>query len=399
MGIVVQKYGGSSVATIDKIKKIAKTVTERKNKGDSVVVVVSAMGDTTDELIELAKQVTSNPDKRELDALMSTGEMISSSLLAMTIKSMGYEAVSYTAYQIGIKTSGNHGKSLIEDIDGSKLMEVINEGKIIIVAGFQGINDEGDITTLGRGGSDTSAVALAARLGGSCEIYTDVDGIYGVDPRVYKEAHKLSEIDYEEMLELSSLGAQIMHSRSVELGQKYGIPISVGLNCSDIEGTIIREVKHMSMENKPITGIATNDDDVAITIQDLPLGITTISELFGRISAKRINIDMISQTAPIKGKVNITFTIPGSEINDCMGILTKFTSKENIIIDEDITKFSVVGIGMKTTSGVAGKIFKLFSENKIEVKMITTSEIRITCAINRQDKLKAVKIVAAEFGL
>lgn len=399
MGIVVQKYGGSSVATIDKIKKIAKTVTERKNKGDCVVVVVSAMGDTTDELIELAKQVTSNPDKRELDALMSTGEMISSSLLAMTIKSMGYEAVSYTAYQIGIKTSGNHGKSLIEDIDGSKLMEAINEGKIIIVAGFQGINDEGDITTLGRGGSDTSAVALAARLGGSCEIYTDVDGIYGVDPRVYKEAHKLSEIDYEEMLELSSLGAQIMHSRSVELGQKYGIPISVGLNCSDIEGTIIREVKHMSMENKPITGIATNDDDVAITIQDLPLGITTISELFGRISAKRINIDMISQTAPIKGKVNITFTIPGSEINDCMGILTKFTSKENIIIDEDITKFSVVGIGMKTTSGVAGKIFKLFSENKIEVKMITTSEIRITCAINRQDKLKAVKIVAAEFGL
>jgi aspartate kinase len=399
MGIVVQKFGGSSVATTDKIRKIASAVTRRKAKGDSLVVVVSAMGDTTDELIELAKQVTDNPDKRELDALMSTGEMISSSLLAMTIKSMGYEAVSYTAYQIGIKTSGNHCKSLIEDIDDSKLMEAINEGKIIIVAGFQGINDEGDITTLGRGGSDTSAVALAAKLGGICEVYTDVDGIYGVDPRIYKEAHKLKEIDYEEMLELASLGAQIMHSRSVELGQKYGIPIYVGLSCSDLEGTIIREVKHMSMENKPITGIATNDDDVAITIKDLPLGITTISELFGRISARRINIDMISQTAPIKGKVNITFTIPGSEINDCMGILTKFTSKENIIIDEDITKFSVVGIGMKTTSGVAGTIFKLFSENKIEVKMITTSEIRITCAIKRQDKLKAVKIVADAFGL
>lgn len=399
MGIVVQKYGGSSVATTDKIRKIAETVTKRKDRGDSVVVVVSAMGDTTDELIELAKKVTNNPDKRELDALMSTGEMISASLLAMTIKSMGYEAVSYTAYQVGIKTSGNHGKSLIEDIDDSKFMEAINEGKIIIAAGFQGINEEGDITTLGRGGSDTSAVALAVKLGGICEIYTDVDGIYGVDPRAYKDAHKLKEIDYEEMLELSSLGAQIMHSRSVELGQKYGVPIYVGLSCSDIEGTIIREVNNMSMENKPITGLATNDDDVAITIQDLPHGMNTISELFGRISERRINIDMISQTAPISGKVNITFTIPGNEINDCMDILTKFTQKENIIIDEDITKFSVVGLGMKTTSGVAGTIFKLFSENKIEVKMITTSEIRITCAINRQDKLRAVKIVADEFGL
>lgn len=399
MGIVVQKYGGSSVATTDKIKKIAKTVTERKKNGESIVVVVSAMGDTTDDLIELAKQVTDNPDKRELDALMSTGEMISASLLAMTIKSIGYEAVSYTAFQIGIKTSGNHGKSLIEDIDDSKLIEVINEGKIIIVAGFQGVNDEGDITTLGRGGSDTSAVALAVKLGGACEIYTDVDGIYGVDPRIYKEAHKLKEIDYEEMLELSSFGAQIMHSRSVELGQKYCVPIYVGLSCSDIDGTIIREVKDMSMENKPITGIATSDEDVAITIQDLPLGITTICELFGRISARRINIDMISQTAPIKGKVNITFTIPGNEIKDCLDILTRFTPKENIIIDENITKFSVVGIGMKTTSGVAGNIFKLFSQNNIEVKMITTSEIRITCAINRQDKLKAVKIVADAFGL
>lgn len=399
MGIVVQKYGGSSVATTEKIKNIAKTVTERKKRGEGVVVVVSAMGDTTDDLINLAKQVSDNPDKRELDALMSTGEMISASLLAMTIKSMGHDAVSYTAYQIGIKTTGNHGKSLIEDIDDSKLTDALKEGKIIIVAGFQGINDEGDITTLGRGGSDTSAVALAVKLGGTCEIYTDVDGIYGVDPRLYSEAHKLDEIDYEEMLELSSLGAQIMHSRSVELGQKYGVPIYVGLSCSDINGTVIREVKNMNMENKPITGIATSDDDVAITIQDLPLGITTISELFGRISARRINIDMISQTAPIKGKVNITFTIPGNEINDCMDILTKFTSRENIIIDEDITKFSVVGIGMKTTSGVAGTIFKLFCENKIEVKMITTSEIRITCAINREDKLKAVKIVADAFGL
>lgn len=399
MGIVVQKYGGSSVSTIERIKKIAKALVERKKKGDELVIVVSAMGDTTDELIGLAKEVTANPDKRELDALMSTGEMVSAALLAMSIKSLGYDAISYTAYQIGIMTDGNHGKSLIQDIDERKITGALKDGKIVIVAGFQGINEDGDITTLGRGGSDTSAVALAVKLKGVSEIYTDVDGIYGVDPRVYRAAKKLKEIDYEEMLELSSLGAQIMHARSVELGQKYGIPIYVGLSCSNIEGTIIQEVRSMSMENKPITGLATSDEDVAITIQNLPYNITTISDIFSGISEKRINIDMISQTTPIEGKVNISFTIPGNEIRECMELLTRFAAHENVIIDEDITKFSVVGIGMKTTSGVASRIFRLFSEHNIEVKMITTSEIRITCAIKRSDKLEAVKIIAEEFGL
>lgn len=399
MAVVVQKYGGSSVGTIDKIKKVAETVIKRKDSGDSVVVVVSAMGDTTDDLITLAKEVTDNPDKREMDALISTGEMVTSALLAMAIKSKGYDAVSYTGYQIGIKTSGQYGKSLIEDIDGSKLRESLIDGKIVIVAGFQGINDEGDITTLGRGGSDTTAVAIAVRLDGCCEIYTDVDGIYSVDPRKYKAAKKLKEIDYEEMLELASLGAQVMHSRSIELGQKYKIPIYVGLSNSDIPGTIIKEGTNMNMESKPVTGIATSDDDVAVTLQDISSNINIISALFERIASKKINIDMISQTSPLNEKVNISFTIPKNDIKECMEILRDFAAEEKIAVDEDLTKFSVVGIGMKSTSGVASAMFKLFDENNIQVKMITTSEIRITCGIKSSDKMKALEIVAKKFDL
>lgn len=399
MGIVVQKYGGSSVGTIEKIKLVANTVVKRKKSGESLVVVVSAMGDTTDELIALAKGITEHPDKRELDALLSTGEMMSSALLAMAIKDLGYDAISYTAYQIGIKTTGPYGKSLIDDICGEKIRESLDENKIVIVAGFQGINDEGDITTLGRGGSDTSAVALAVKLQGVCEIYTDVDGIYNVDPRKYDGAKKLDEIDYEEMLELSSLGAQVMHSRSIELAQKYGIPVYVGLSNSDIKGTVIREVREMNMESKPVTGIATSDDDIAITIQDMENDISLISNLFGKIASKKINVDMISITAPIDNKVNISFTIPLDDLNECRKIIEELAQGKKYFIDEDITKFSIVGIGMKTTSGVAGKMFKAFADNNIAMKMVTTSEIRITSAISKQDKMKALDAVIKMFEL
>lgn len=399
MSIVVQKYGGSSVGTIEKIKRVAGSIIKRKEKGDSLVVVVSAMGDTTDELIALAKQISENPDKRELDALLSTGEMISSALLAMCLKSAGHEAVSYTAHQIGIKTRGSYGKSLIDDIDGSKIKDSLREGKIVIAAGFQGVNEEGDITTLGRGGSDTTAVAIAVKLNGSCEIYTDVDGIYSVDPRKYKNAHKLKEIDYEEMLELASLGAQVMHSRSVELGQKYGVPIYVGLSNSEIKGTVIKEVKSMNMESKTVTGLATSDEDVAITIQNISYDINVLSNMFEALASRRINIDMISQTSPIDEKVTISFTVPKEDLKESMEVVKSYANKHQISIDEDITKFSMVGIGMKTTSGVAAKLFKLFSNNNIKVKMITTSEIRITCAIGQQDKLKAINLVAEEFKL
>lgn len=397
MGIIVQKYGGSSVATTEKIMKVAQTVVGRKKQGEKMVVVVSAMGDTTDDLITMAKSITNQPDKREMDALLSTGEMISSALLAMAVNTLGEEAVSFTAYQLNIHTIGQHGKALIQDIDVQRIMDSLQENKIAIVAGFQGVNDNGNITTLGRGGSDTTAVALAYKLGGICEIYTDVDGIYCADPRKLKNARKLNEIHYEEMLELASLGAQVMHSRSIELGQKYSIPIYVGLSNSSIKGTTIREVE--AMESKPLTGIATSNEDISVTVRDVHSDINILSRLFESIADRKISIDMISQTAPIEGKVNISFTIPKDDLAECMEILTDFTMMDNIIVDENITKFSVVGLGMKNTSGVASRMFRLFSENNIEVKMITTSEIRITCAIKREDELKAIEIVGSAFEL
>ncbi|MCB2359525.1 aspartate kinase [Clostridium estertheticum] len=399
MSVVVQKYGGSSVGTTEKIKKIAQSIIKRKDKDTDLVIVVSAMGDTTDDLLSLSKGIGEEPDKRELDALLSTGEIISSALLAMAIKGLGYDAISYTAYQIGIKTSGQYGKALIEDIHGNKIKKSLKEGKIVIVAGFQGINGEGDITTLGRGGSDTTAVALAVKLNGRCEIYTDVSGIYSVDPRAYSEAKKLDEIEYEEMLELASLGAQIMHSRSIELAQKYGIPVYVGLSDSDIKGTVIREVKNVNMESKPVTGIATSDDDVAVTLKNIPKDVNILSTIFEAIGSKRVNIDMISQSSPVDGMVSVSFTIPKESLKDSLKIIEKLTGDNKVIVDEDITKFSMVGLGMKTTSGVAARMFRVFSKNDIEIKMITTSEIRITCAIKSIDKLKAIKLIAKEFNL
>ncbi|NFD28409.1 aspartate kinase [Clostridium botulinum] len=400
MATIVQKYGGTSVATVEKIKNVAKSIVKRKREGNDIVVVVSAMGHTTDNLINLAKDISNVPDKRELDALISTGEMVSSSLLSMAIKELGEDAISYTAYQINISTNGQHGKSLINDIDKKKIDKSLKEGKVVVVAGFQGINCDGNITTLGRGGSDTSAVAIAAKLNNAiCEIYTDVDGIYSVDPRVYDRAKKLDYIDYEEMLELSSLGAQVMHSRSIELAEKYNIPIYVGLSNSNIKGTVIRGMNNMNMEMKSVTGLATSDDDVAITMEDINENINIVADIFSRLAEKQINVDMISQTAPINSRISLSFTIPKEDLQEGMKIIKNYASKDKIKIDENLTKFSIVGIGMKNTSGVAAKMLKIFSDNNIRVKMITTSEIRITCAINVRDKINAINLVVKEFNL
>ncbi|KEI95335.1 aspartate kinase [Clostridium botulinum A2B7 92] len=400
MATIVQKYGGTSVATVEKIKNVAKSIVKRKREGNDIVVVVSAMGHTTDNLINLAKDISNVPDKRELDALISTGEMVSSSLLSMAIKELGEDAISYTAYQINISTNGQHGKSLINDIDKKKVDKSLKEGKVVVVAGFQGINCDGNITTLGRGGSDTSAVAIAAKLNNAiCEIYTDVDGIYSVDPRVYDRAKKLDYIDYEEMLELSSLGAQVMHSRSIELAEKYNIPIYVGLSNSNIKGTVIRGMNNMNMEMKSVTGLATSDDDVAITMEDINENINIVADIFSKLAEKQINVDMISQTAPINSRISLSFTIPKEDLQEGMKIIKNYASRDKIKIDENLTKFSIVGIGMKNTSGVAAKMLKIFSDNNIKVKMITTSEIRITCAINVRDKINAINLVVKEFNL
>ena len=397
MSVVVQKYGGSSVADVEKIRNIAEGIIERKKTDPKMVIVVSAMGKTTDKYISMAKSVTDNPCKRELDALLSTGEMISASMLAMTLESMGCKAISYNAYQLNIQTSGNHGRSLIDDINVDRINESLDEGYVVVVTGFQGINDEGDVTTLGRGGSDTSAVALAVKLNGRCEIYTDVDGIYFTDPRTYAAAKKLDEIEYEEMLELASLGAKVMHSRSIELAQKYGVEVYVGRTCGNVKGTYIRGGKDMKLEDKVITGIATSDDDSSITIKEFDL--ENIAALFADIAEKSISVDMISQTAPIDGKLTVSFTIPKDEVSECIDIVKKYISEENVVVDNDITKFSLVGLGMKHTAGVASKVFTIFKENNIKVKLITTSEIRITCAINSADKQTAIQKMCDEFNV
>ena len=394
--IIVQKYGGSSVATTEKITTIAKRLIERKKTDPKIVVVVSAMGDTTDDYISLAKDITENPDKRELDVLMSTGEMISASLLAMSLNSLGCPAISYNAYQLEIQTSGTHGKSLIDDINIEKIEKSLDEGKIVVVTGFQGLDDEGDITTLGRGGSDTSAVALAVKLNGKCEIYTDVDGIYFTDPRKFKDAKKLEEIEYEEMLELASLGAQVMHSRSIGLAQKYQIELYVGLSCSDIKGTYIRGMKNMKLEDKVITGLATSDDDVAITID---IDEDKVVDLFESIAKENISMDMISQTAPMNSIISVSFTIPKEDLNQGKAIVEKYVPQEDILVDENITKLSLVGLGMKHTSGVASKVFSILKKNGIKIKLITTSEIRITCAISSEDTAVAVNEIAKEFNV
>lgn len=401
MGLIVQKYGGTSVGTIDKMREIAKKVIEKYKQGNEMVVVVSAMGKTTDTLIGLAKEVSANPSKRELDMILSTGEQISISLLSMVFQEYGYESVALTGFQAGIKTEGVHTKNRIIDIDIENIKNHLSEGKIVVVAGFQGINENGDITTLGRGGSDTTAVALAAKLNCACEIYTDVEGIYGVDPRLYPGAKKLGAISYEEMMEMSSLGAGVMETRAVEIGCKYSIPIYVASSSENKKGTYIKEYDE-TMEGKVITGLSVNDDVLMVTINNILNKSKNISKIFEELAKEHINIDMISQTAPKNGYVNITFTTAKEDFNTIEEILNGF--KKNfgdieISTDSNITKVSVVGIGMNKHTGVAAKVFSVFSEHDIEFKQVTTSEISISLTIDSKDKQSAVEVLAKEFNL
>lgn len=401
MAIVVQKYGGTSVGTIDKIKNVAKRVAKRKEQGDDVVVVVSAMGKTTDILLGMAEDISANPDRRELDMLMSTGEQVSISLLSIALKELGCDSISLTGVQAGILTKGFHTKARITDIEIENVKKYISEDRVVVVAGFQGVDEEGNITTLGRGGSDTTAVALAAKLGAVCEIYTDVDGIYTVDPRLFSTARKLDEISYEEMVEMASLGSGVMETRSIEIAQRFNVPIYVALSTEEWPGTYIKEFDEL-METKVITGLSVCDDDIMITINHVPYTVTNISMIFQKLALNDINIDMISQTAPSHGYINISFTAPQSDKFLIDRVLEDVKNKLKgieIDVEEDITKLSVVGIGMKSQSGVAAKMFKIFADNNIEFKQVTTSEIRISYTINTDDKEKAVVAVAKEFNL
>ncbi|MTL47816.1 aspartate kinase, partial [Turicibacter sanguinis] len=383
------------------IKNIAKKIVAEKEKGHDLVVVVSAMGKTTDDLIELSKKISTNPDKRDLDMLLSTGEQVSISLLSMALKEYGVDAICLTGFQAGIKTQGPHTKNKIIDIDIEKVKSYLKEGKVVVVAGFQGMNEKGDITTLGRGGSDTTAVALAAKLRGGCHIYTDVDGIYSVDPRLYKEAKKLDDISYEEMMEMASLGAGIMEPRAVEIGCKYQIPIYVASSQHDITGTTIRGVDH-NMEENVITGLSISDDVLMVTISNLEFKVENIAIVFEKLAEANINVDMISQTGPINGIVNLSFTASTDDydvIKEVMQQLKKQYQEIDIELEDDITKVSVIGVGMLNQSGVTEKIFRILANHHISFRQVTTSEISISYTINKKDKATTVAVLAGELGL
>ncbi len=402
MKIVVQKYGGSSVGSIDKIKKVADKIIQKRNEGYHVVVIVSAMGKTTDELIALAREISSEPAPREMDMLLTTGEQVSISLLSMALIAKGYSAVSYTGYQLNIQTTALHQKARIKDIDVSRVLEALKNNKIVVVAGFQGVTENNEYTTLGRGGSDTSAVALAAKLEGRCEIYTDVEGIYTMDPRKLKNARKLERISYEEMMEMASLGAGVMHYRAVELANKYRLPLYVASTFSQEKGTMIEYGGTEPMEETVITGMASSLDDIQVTVLHLPASTTCLYRLFGQMAEEEVNVDMISQMITEDGKMYVSFTIPKTELKVAEAVLNQWKEEEPDIlweINDNIAKISVVGLGMRTHSGVAAKVFEILAANKVEVKMVTTSEIKITFAIDSENETKAIDLIGNSFGL
>lgn len=398
MGILVHKYGGTSVGTTERIKHIAKRVILEKEKGNDMVVVVSAMGKTTDHLVEMSKEIAINPNKREMDLILSTGEQVSIALLSMAFQEFGYDAIALTGFQAGIKTYGPHTKNKILDIDDEKIKNYLKEGKVVVVAGFQGVNENGDITTLGRGGSDTTAVAIAAKLGCPCHIYTDVDGIYSVDPRLYKEAKKLDVISYEEMMEMASLGAGVMEPRAIEIGCKYNIPIYVASSINDVGGTYIKEYDE-KMEGNIVTGLSVCDDILMVTVSHILYNLDHVATLFEKLAIENVNVDMISQTAPVDGYINVSFTAPKDDLFIIEKVMGDLEGKVEISIEDEITKISVVGIGMRNQSGVSGRLFRILADNEISFRQVTTSEISISYTIDKKDKEKAVRALSNELNL
>jgi len=400
--LIVQKYGGSSVANTEKIVNVAKRVVAYKNKGYDIVVVVSALGDTTDNLLKLASSINKSPSERELDMLMSTGEQVSMALLAMAIQKQGKEAISFTGAQVGIITDSFHTKARIIDIHAKRIREELNKGKIVIVAGFQGINVDQEITTLGRGGSDTTAVALAKALNASlCEIYTDVDGVYTADPRLVKNARKLDRISYEEMLELASLGAQVLHARSVEVAGKFNIPLHVRSSFSNKEGTLItREVK--AMEELLVSGVTLTKNEAKVTMCDVPDKPGIAGRIFEEIANNNINIDMIIQNVSRTGSTDVSFTVVASDLGKTIKLIKKVSKKVGageVIFNKDIAKVSVVGIGMRSHSGVAARMFKALATKKINIEMISTSEIKISCVVKKKKGEEAMRVLHKAFNL
>ena len=399
--IIVHKYGGSSVSTTEKIINIAKYLGNVKDQGNDVVVVVSAMGKMTDELIKLANEITDRPNLREMDRLMSIGEQKTIALLSIALQNLGYNAISLTGEQAGIKTIGHHTKNRIDCINGEIIKSHLNQGKIVVVAGFQGVNEKGDVTTLGRGGSDTSAVALAASLKAKCEIYTDVDGIYSIDPRVYPEARKIPFISYDEMMELAFLGAGVMEPRAVELGNKYEVEIYVGKSLGEKNGTIITS-KEKVMEKQLITGISINENTLMVNIEKIPTYAKNVYAIFEEAEKHGINIDMISQNDVSSEEGSFAFTCPKTDkesLEKIDVILKKEFPEISFIINPYVSKVSIVGVGLVSSIGVAARAFKVLAENNISFHQVSTSEISISMIIDEVMAKEVARLLAKEFNI
>ena len=401
MSLIVQKFGGTSVADAEKILSAARKAIRAQQEGHQVVMVVSAMGKNTDMLVGLANQVTERPPAREMDMLLSTGEQVSVALMAMAIDSLGSKAVSLTGGQIGIKTDSTHTKARIKSISTDRMKSLLDDGNIVIAAGFQGVDDDFNITTLGRGGSDTTAVALAAVLqADACEIYTDVDGVYTTDPRLLPEARHASQISYDEMLELASLGAGVMHSRAVEFAKKFDVPIHVRSSFSDVPGTMI--VAEPESKSRAVSGAALTRDEARITVANVPDVPGSIWEIFSRIADKNVTVDMIVQNSGSDGKANISFTVPSDELAitlDAVADAAETLGGCRVTHDEEVSKVSVVGLGMAHQSGVAQKMFEALAAAEINLQMISTSEIKISVLVKREESQAALRVVHQAFDL
>ncbi len=402
MGLVVQKYGGTSVANIEKIRNVAGKVIRAKEAGNGVVVVVSAMAGETDKLIQLAKSAAPRPNPREYDVLVSTGEQVTVSLLAMVLESMGFKAKSYLGHQIRIVTDPSFSDARILKIDTKQMQEEIKKGYILVVAGFQGVDEKNNITTLGRGGSDTSAVALAAALNADvCEIFTDVDGVYTTDPNVYDKARKLEKVSYEEMLEMASAGAKVLHPRSVELAKKYNVPVYVKSSFNDEMGTLVTK-EDTDMEREVVSGVSYDKNQAKVTIVRVPDKPGIAAKLFTPLSNRNIMVDMIIQNASIDGFTDMTFTVAKKDIKEVKEVLNKVkkdVGAQGVQFDENISKISIIGVGMRSHSGVASKMFTCLAAEGINILMISTSEIKISCVIEAKYTELAVRVLHDAFGL
>jgi aspartate kinase len=402
MAMIVQKYGGTSVGSAERIKAVAERIIARVKGGDRLVVVVSAMGQTTDELIALAAEMTDEPEAREMDLLLSTGEIVTSTLLAMALKHSGQPALALSGAQAGIGTDRVYGRARILKLDPARVVRELDAGAVVIVAGFQGLTEELEIATLGRGGSDTTAVALAVSLKAErCEIYTDVDGVYTADPRICPEASKLSEIGYEEMLELSTWGARVLHNRAIELAAAYGVPVYVSSSFNDEPGTLIHGGVAMEKANK-VMGIAHDEDVARITVRGVPDRPGIAAHIFEPLGEGGISVDTIVQNASVERLTDLTFTLSRPQLDEAMAIIKPIAEEikaVEVMADTHLAKVSIVGAGMTSGPGYAGRMFRTLFEAKINIELITTSEIRITCLIDEKDVPAAVKALHRAFEL